>query len=137
MKVLSYRISKYPKKLHKFDVDREVAKAFALWTQHIDLTFSPKFSGPVDIDIRFESSEHGDGTSFDGQGTVLAHAKYPVHGGDVHFDDSELWTINNPVGINLFQVAGKLQLCFGFGSLKFSFSTPDWSCFGLGSFKSR
>lgn len=107
IKALTYRISKYPKKLHKFDVDREVAKAFALWSQHTDLTFSPKFSGPVDIDIRFVSFEHRDGVSFDGPGTVLAHAHYPVHGGDVHFDNNENWTINSPQGINLFQVAGK------------------------------
>lgn len=35
----------------------------------------------------------------------MAHAFFPVFGGDAHFDDAELWTIGSPRGTNLFQVA--------------------------------
>ena len=36
---------------------------------------------------------------------MLAHAYFPIYGGDAHFDDSEVWTIGTPAGTNLFQVA--------------------------------
>lgn len=35
----------------------------------------------------------------------MAHAFFPVFGGDAHFDDAELWTVNSARGTNLFQVA--------------------------------
>lgn len=52
VKGLTYRISKYPKKLNRDDVDKEVAKAFSVWTEYTDLTFTAKKSNPVHIDIR-------------------------------------------------------------------------------------
>lgn len=53
VKALSYRISKYPKRLNKDDVDKEVAKAFAVWSEYTDLTFTAKKTNPVHIDIRY------------------------------------------------------------------------------------
>lgn len=105
VKNLTYRISKYPKKLNRPDVDKEIAKAFGVWTDYTDLTFTAKRSNPVHIEIRFEDGEHGDGDPFDGPGGTLAHAYFPVYGGDAHFDDAEYWTIGSSRGTNLFQVA--------------------------------
>lgn len=53
VKDLSYKISKYPKRLNKEDVDKEVQKAFNTWTEYTDLTFTAKKTNPVHIDIRF------------------------------------------------------------------------------------
>ncbi|XP_055920666.1 matrix metalloproteinase-14 isoform X4 [Eupeodes corollae] len=105
VKGLTYKISKYPKRLKKADVDAEVSRAFNVWSGYTDLTFTAKNTGPVHIEIKFEESEHGDGDPFDGPGGTLAHAYFPVYGGDAHFDDAEYWTIGSPRGTNLFQVA--------------------------------
>uniref|UniRef100_A0A182S6F1 Peptidase metallopeptidase domain-containing protein n=1 Tax=Anopheles maculatus TaxID=74869 RepID=A0A182S6F1_9DIPT len=105
VKDLTYRISKYPKRLERTAVDKEIAKAFSVWSEYTDLRFTPKKSGAVHIDIRFEENEHGDGDPFDGPGGTLAHAYFPVYGGDAHFDDAEQWTIDKQRGTNLFQVA--------------------------------
>ncbi|XP_055380264.1 matrix metalloproteinase-2 isoform X2 [Condylostylus longicornis] len=105
VKSLSYKISQYPKRLKKTDVDNVIAKAFGVWGAYTDLTFTQKKSGPVHIDIKFAEGEHGDGDPFDGPSGTLAHAYFPVYGGDAHFDDAEHWTIGAYSGTNLFQVA--------------------------------
>lgn len=104
VKNLTYKISKYPSKLKRADVDQEVQRAFDVWTKYTDLSFTQK-SGQVHIEIRFEYGEHGDGDPFDGPGGTLAHAYFPVFGGDAHFDASEAWSIKSYRGTNLFQVA--------------------------------
>ncbi|KOB78388.1 Matrix metalloproteinase variant 1, partial [Operophtera brumata] len=105
VKNLTYKISKYPSRLVPAEVDNELAKAFNVWSDYTDLTFTQKRSGQVHIEIRFEKGEHGDGDPFDGPGGTLAHAYFPVYGGDAHFDDAEVWSINSRRGTNLFQVA--------------------------------
>ncbi|XP_073984475.1 matrix metalloproteinase 1 isoform X2 [Rhodnius prolixus] len=105
VKNLTYKISKYPRDLTKADVDIEISKAFNIWSGITPLTFTKKKSGPVHIEVRFENGEHGDGDPFDGPGGTLAHAFFPVYGGDAHFDDAERWTVNSYRGTNLFQVA--------------------------------
>ncbi|KAG8238011.1 hypothetical protein J437_LFUL015289 [Ladona fulva] len=102
---LTYKISKYPRGLSQEEVDREIAKSFQVWAENTDLSFVKKKSGQVHIEIRFERGEHGDGDPFDGPGGTLAHAYFPVYGGDAHFDDSESWTVRSRKGTNLFQVA--------------------------------
>ncbi|XP_069668849.1 stromelysin-3 isoform X2 [Periplaneta americana] len=105
VKELTYKISKYPKNLDHSKVDSELAKAFQVWADETDLNFTRKTKGQVHIEIRFEKGEHGDGDPFDGPGGTLAHAYFPVYGGDAHFDDAENWSIGTYRGTNLFQVA--------------------------------
>ncbi|CAL7943448.1 unnamed protein product [Xylocopa violacea] len=105
VKKLTYKISKYPRNLPQHEVDDELNKAFKVWSEYTDLVFTQKKVGQVHIEIRFEKGEHGDGDPFDGPGGTLAHAYFPVYGGDAHFDDAEQWTIGSYRGTNLFQVA--------------------------------
>eukprot|EP00090_Calanus_glacialis_P045346 TRINITY_DN8369_c0_g1_i1.p1 TRINITY_DN8369_c0_g1~~TRINITY_DN8369_c0_g1_i1.p1 ORF type:complete len:559 (+),score=136.99 TRINITY_DN8369_c0_g1_i1:156-1832(+) len=105
---LTYRISKYPSSksgLSKKEVDDTMEKAFKVWEKPTDLKFEKKTSGKVHIDIRFERRSHGDDDPFDGEGGTLAHAFFPVFGGDAHFDDDEDWTVNTPRGTSLLMTA--------------------------------
>ncbi len=104
---LTYRITKYPStsRLSKKSVDDQIRKAFDLWSTSTNLNFEEKDRGSVHIEIRFEYKEHGDGDPFDGPGGTLAHAYFPQYGGDAHFDDQELWTIDEFKGTNLLQTA--------------------------------
>lgn len=52
VKNLTYKIAKYPKRLKHVDVDQEIARAFGVWSQDTDLTFTRKTSGPVHIEIK-------------------------------------------------------------------------------------
>jgi matrix metalloproteinase-14 (membrane-inserted) len=52
VKNLTYKISKYPSKLNRAEVDAELAKAFSVWSDYTDLTFTQKRSGQVHIEIR-------------------------------------------------------------------------------------
>ena len=80
-------------------------KAFDVWARATNLKFERKFSGDVHIEIRFERRAHGDDDPFDGEGGTLAHAFFPVYGGDVHFDDDEDWTVNSYHGTSLLMTA--------------------------------
>ena len=71
---LTYKISKYPRRFKKSEVDREIGRAFKMWSGVTDLKFVQKREGSVHIDIRFVVGEHGDGDPFDGPGNTLAHA---------------------------------------------------------------
>ncbi|XP_022251649.1 matrix metalloproteinase-16-like [Limulus polyphemus] len=103
---LTYKIGKYPSRIKDhLKVDKEIEKAFKIWSDVTSINFIHKKNGRVHIDIRFEEGEHGDGDPFDGPGKTLAHAFFPQFGGDAHFDDEEKWSINSYYGTNLFQVA--------------------------------
>ena len=107
MSNITYKISKYPRlaKMTKQDIDSEIRKAWQVWSSVTNLSFEQRRSGKVHVDIRFEDGEHGDGDNFDGLGGTLAHAFFPVYGGDVHFDNSEHWTMRSLSGTNLAQTA--------------------------------
>ncbi|WP_209403216.1 DUF6623 family protein [Pseudozobellia sp. WGM2] len=85
-------------------IHEAIAQAFAMWAAETPLSFRRiNNSASADIRIKFVSGTHGDGSAFDGQGGVLAHAYYPPPNsgslaGDAHFDGDESWTINIPTG---------------------------------------
>eukprot|EP00092_Neocalanus_flemingeri_P005686 GFUD01006125.1.p1 GENE.GFUD01006125.1~~GFUD01006125.1.p1 ORF type:complete len:537 (+),score=132.98 GFUD01006125.1:388-1998(+) len=102
-RTLTYRVTQYPTKrgLSRNDVDQTMKKAFEVWSKATNLEFERKRTGDVHIEIRFEKRSHGDDDPFDGEGGTLAHAFFPVYGGDVHFDDEEDWTVNTFRGTSL------------------------------------
>jgi len=107
VKEIKYKISRYPTftSMNHNDVDIEIAKALTVWSNSTDLSFKQERDGRVHIEIRFEDGEHGDGDPFDGEGGTLAHAYFPVYGGDAHFDNGDFWTMHESRGTNLYQTA--------------------------------
>ncbi|XP_068086488.1 matrix metalloproteinase-24-like [Anabrus simplex] len=102
---LTYTLMNYPSYMQPSIVQSEIARAFKVWSDHVDLTFSPvPYGYKADIVIMFASGEHGDGNPFDGRGGTLAHAYFPEQG-DVHFDNAEFWTVKSNIGTNFFQTA--------------------------------
>uniref|UniRef100_A0A4W4DPA4 Peptidase metallopeptidase domain-containing protein n=1 Tax=Electrophorus electricus TaxID=8005 RepID=A0A4W4DPA4_ELEEL len=98
--VLTYR---YTSDLPASTVDSLIASALDMWAKVSPLRFIRSFSQQADIMVEFGSNEHGDSFPFDGPKGTLAHAFDPGEGigGDVHFDEDELWT----AGFNLYLVA--------------------------------
>ncbi|XP_043281634.1 matrix metalloproteinase-2 [Venturia canescens] len=91
-------------------VRRELSKALNLWASNSKLTFQEINSDQADILVYFYRGYHGDGYPFDGRGQILAHAFFPGRdrGGDAHFDEEEIWLLendSNEEGTSLFAVA--------------------------------
>merc|ERR1712142_979792 len=104
-KVLTYSILNYPtaKGISKSDVDQKTREAFDMWEEVTTRRFKKTNPRSADIKIKFSKYNHGDGMPFDGKGGNLAHAFYPQFGGDVHLDDSELWSVKPNVGTQILQ----------------------------------
>uniref|UniRef100_A0A3B4DMA8 Peptidase metallopeptidase domain-containing protein n=1 Tax=Pygocentrus nattereri TaxID=42514 RepID=A0A3B4DMA8_PYGNA len=98
--VISYR---YTSDLPTTTVDSLIASALDVWAKASPLRFFRSYSQQADIAVEFATRNHGDSFPFDGPRGTLAHAFDPGEGigGDVHFDDDELWT----AGFNLHLVA--------------------------------
>lgn len=95
------------------DAERQAVRtALATWAQVIPLDFIevPIESNPA-LKFGWYSGSHGDTSSFDGGGGVLAHAYYPpplggTFTGNCHFDEAEVWGIGTGGGaIDLETVA--------------------------------
>lgn len=104
---LTFRISKYSKTLSRQEVDGAIARAFNVWSEHIDLTFTAASTDSVDIDISFEEGEHGDGlfNSF-----VLGHATNPMDGAYAHFNDAQSWKTNSLLHVAVHEFGHLLGL---------------------------
>ncbi|MDW3196378.1 MAG: matrixin family metalloprotease [Cytophagales bacterium] len=89
----------------------EVRRALREWSRHAAISWQEIQTAGQNrsLDILFASGEHGDGNPFDGPGSVLAHAYFPVNpnpetiAGDIHFDEDEFWRI--AADIDMFSVA--------------------------------
>ncbi|XP_076833469.1 matrix metalloproteinase-20 [Brachyhypopomus gauderio] len=92
--VITYSVGKYTSDLPTSTVDSVIASALDLWAKVSSLRFTRSLSQQADIMVEFGSNEHGDAFPFDGPKGTLAHAFDPGEGigGDVHFDEDELWT---------------------------------------------
>ncbi|XP_071787241.1 stromelysin-1-like [Asterias amurensis] len=111
-KHLTYRIVNYPYhyRMTEDQVDDSLGRAFKQWEEATPLSFRRITNGHADIHIKFSTWDHNCPYDFDGINGTIAHAFVPngLHGdldGDVHFDDSEVFTYRGHDGYNLFQVA--------------------------------
>lgn len=107
---LGYYYGPLASRLSRVDVQREIGRALAEWSRHIDVGFVPGASGsPRTLSFLFAIRGHNDLFPFDGPGRNLAHTYYPAPpnpetiAGDVHFDDDENWGIGS--GIDVYSVA--------------------------------
>ncbi|XP_033108512.1 matrix metalloproteinase-18-like [Anneissia japonica] len=105
---LTYNYQSYSGDLTEQNTRTAIERALKVWSDVTSLTFTEvRKDSSADIEISFTPRYHGDGNDFDGPGRVLAHAYFPGNGigGDAHFDEDELYTVNGRGGIDLFQVA--------------------------------
>ncbi|XP_073831872.1 neutrophil collagenase-like [Musca autumnalis] len=109
---IKYLIGNRSLKIPAQQVERDIARAFEVWSQYSNLKFERVNDTSADIIIGFGSKYHGDNFPFDGVGNILAHAFYPYEmgswGGDVHFDEDENWKENSPElskGVDFYTVA--------------------------------
>ncbi|XP_011051500.1 PREDICTED: matrix metalloproteinase-25-like [Acromyrmex echinatior] len=86
-----------PSGLDTGGVRLELSKALDLWARNSKLTFQEINSDHADILVYFHRGYHGDGYPFDGRGQILAHAFFPGkdRGGDAHFDEEEIWLLED------------------------------------------
>lgn len=107
---VTYSFANFTGDLTQQVIIANIRRAFEAWSAVCFLTFT-EVSGTGDMVIGFFTGNHGDGSSFDGPGSVLAHGFFPppnggAIAGDLHFDDAETWTTNNPpTGIDFLSVA--------------------------------
>ncbi|XP_025409897.1 matrix metalloproteinase-2-like isoform X2 [Sipha flava] len=107
---LTYYVSNYTPKLSPENIKNEIQRAFRIWSQYSRLNFLEVYNTNADIVISFGEFDHGDKFPFDGPGNTLAHAFYPtdlgILGGDIHFDNSEDWTLyKSDSGVDFYSVA--------------------------------
>ena len=99
---LTYAIENTPANLTIDQVRAAIQQALSFWAAVTPLVFEEvQITQGHDFRIRFVAGDHGDGSSFDGPGSVLAHAFFPPPNGgdlagDAHFDTAETWDVILP-----------------------------------------
>ncbi|KAI8010583.1 hypothetical protein LOK49_LG06G02231 [Camellia lanceoleosa] len=75
------------------DVQGPIAQAFSKWASvsHFNFSKGKEFT-LADLQISFLHRDHGDNSSFDGPGGVLARVDMPPNG-KLHFDADEHWAV--------------------------------------------
>ncbi len=64
-----------------------------MWSDTSGLTFQQVHKrARANIVIQFVRGRHNDPYAFDGSGGTLAHAFFPMYGGNAHFDEDEMWS---------------------------------------------
>jgi peptidoglycan hydrolase-like protein with peptidoglycan-binding domain len=88
-----------------------IRAALASWAQitNIDFVEVSPAQNPI-VTFGWHTGNHGDGSSFDGPGRILAHAFYPppcggAHAGKCHFDEDETWALSQNQGFDLQTVS--------------------------------
>ncbi|XP_055914227.1 matrix metalloproteinase-2-like isoform X2 [Eupeodes corollae] len=109
---IRYYIANWSAKMQRDQIERDLEKAFNMWSRYNRLKFQRVDDTSADIIVGFGSSYHGDNYPFDGPGNILAHAFYPYemgsYGGDIHFDEDENWVENSTNlsdGVDFYSVA--------------------------------
>ncbi|MEI6563380.1 MAG: matrixin family metalloprotease [bacterium] len=110
---LTYHFLNDTTKLPSQTARKAVTDQMDKWAAVAALTFkeTSKTGQTYSIDIGWYTGNHGDGSPFDGPGGVLAHGFYPNDinpepiAGDLHFDESETWSIGSAGGIDIQYVA--------------------------------
>ncbi|HEX8651392.1 MAG TPA: matrixin family metalloprotease [Pyrinomonadaceae bacterium] len=103
---LTYRFDNFTNDTSQANLRAAIRGSLDRWAAVSPLNFT-ETGGSADIRIGWFTGDHGDGSAFDGPSGVLAHAFFPPpNGGDIagdmHFDDSETWSVNlPPTGIDL------------------------------------
>ncbi|XP_043202426.1 matrix metalloproteinase-2-like [Amphibalanus amphitrite] len=105
---LNYSIENGPTSVNSQGATDDLLEdALNTWAREANINFRkvPKTQKGTHIEVKFAVGEHGDGDPFDDKGGTLAHAFFPIYGGDAHFDDAESWSINSKHGSNLYVAA--------------------------------
>ena len=103
---LTYNIYKYPtnprtlKQISRKEIDKIISQAFSTWSSVAAIDFERMDKDSADIQIGWETGDHGDDNPFDGVCTgclfnIVAHGFYPNKGGDIHFDDADTFGRKN------------------------------------------
>ncbi|MDT0677306.1 matrixin family metalloprotease [Autumnicola musiva] len=101
-RIITYFIDNGTNDIAGDNENEAIRDGFNFWSEQTSLAFLEVCDADeADIIILWATFNHGDGGPFDGPGGVLGHTlggpppnAFGEDAGDIHFDDSETWTLN-------------------------------------------